>query len=550
MRRVIGIALLLLSSEADAGADLDAGLRAVLETGDDNSLVPVIVRLTGGMEIQAIKQADRRTYREALLRTAQARARHRRSPLVSYLATQGLEVSRELWLINGIAATLPVHVVKGLARLPEIDSIILDYRIGILDADYGGPGLAEENLNLVQAPELWDLGYRGSGIVVASMDTGVDASHPDLQAQWRGGINSWFDPNGEHTDFPVDSHGHGTQTMGLLLGRDASGATIGVAPEAQWISVKIFDDTGEAALSAIHAGFQWLLDPDGDPATDDAPDLVNNSWGLINTLDQCVSEFETDIETLKAYGIAVVFAAGNQAPLVDPKDHTSISPANGASGFAVGSVDLALAIAPTSSQGPGPCDPDVFPELVAPGVGVLTADRCFGPLCSHVTVSGTSFAAPHVAGVMALLLNAFPKTDVAVLETVLKQSALDLGDPGPDHVYGYGLLNALAAYDSLRCPPDSLDSDGDGLVDACDNCTLVPNPDQLDQDRDGYGDLCDGDYNNNGIVDFQDMALFRQMLGSKDPAGDFNANGTVDFQDLAIFRTMIGQPPGPSGLAP
>ena len=72
--------------------------------------------------------------------------------------------------------------------------------------------------------------------------------------------------------------GHGTRTMGVMVGRDAGGSGVGVAPDAQWIAVKIFDDAGSATVAGIHAGFQWLLDPDGNPATADAPHVVNNSW--------------------------------------------------------------------------------------------------------------------------------------------------------------------------------------------------------------------------------------------------------------------------------
>lgn len=550
MPSIAGLVLLLsLSWDISAQADLDAGLETLLRESAGDELVSVIVRLSGGVDMDGLRQSDRRVRREAMLRVVQDRAAQRRAPLVAYLAARGLAPQRHLWLVNGVSATLPARIVANLARFPGVESITLDYKIRVLDVAGGGSLLAETNLHLVRATDLWDLGYRGDGIVVAGMDTGVDMSHPDLSAQWRGGSNSWFDPNNQHPDAPVDVHGHGTQTMGVLVGRDAGGSAIGVAPDAQWIAVKIFNDAGEASLSAIHAGFQWLLDPDGDPTTDDAPDVVNNSWGLVSTVDQCVTEFDADVHALKTAGIAVVFAAGNEAPLVGPRNNTSISPANGAAGYAVGSVDMALAIAPTSSQGPGPCDAGVFPEMVAPGVGIVTADPCFGPLCSYVTVSGTSFAAPHVAGVMALLLNAFPQTGVQEMEAALGQSAVDLGEPGPDNIYGYGLVDALAAYERLRCPPDSVDSDGDGVVDACDNCTLVANPGQSDQDGDGYGNQCDGDYNNNGMVDFQDAATFRQMLGGTDPGGDFNSNGSVDFQDLAVFRAMIGYPPGPSASA-
>ena len=180
-------------------------------------------------------------------------------------------------------------------------------------------------------------------------------------------LRSVADPTGEHA-LPFDALGHGTQTMGLMVGGDAGGTAIGVAPDATWIAAKIFDDAGEATLSGIHLAFQWLLDPDGDPDTDDAPDVVNNSWNLTGTVNQCVSEFAADIDLLKAAGIAIAFSASN----LGPASPSSVSPANG-SGFAVGAVNGSLGIASFSSRGPSACDGGAYPQVVAPGVSVRQA---------------------------------------------------------------------------------------------------------------------------------------------------------------------------------
>jgi hypothetical protein len=125
------------------------------------------------------------------------------------------------------------------------------------------------NIAAVQAPEVWALGHTGKGVVVASMDTGVDLAHPDLRRIWRGGANSWFDPHGEEAA-PYDALGHGTQAMGIIVG----GSGLGVAPDARWLAVKLYNADGRARMSDIHLAFQWLMDPDGDPATVDAPDIV------------------------------------------------------------------------------------------------------------------------------------------------------------------------------------------------------------------------------------------------------------------------------------
>jgi len=327
----------------------------------------------------------------------------------------------------------------------------------------------------------------------------VDVNHPDLADCWRGGVNSWFDPNGEHST-PYDRNGHGTHIMGIMVGGSYEGTAIGVAPDAVWIAVKIFDDSGFASYSAVHRGFQWLLDPDGNPQTDDAPDVVNNSWGFDQNPDQCITEFQEDIEILKTAGIAVVFSAGNRGP----SGYTSISPANYPESFAAGAVDASDTIDFSSSRGPSSCDGSIYPELAAPGVNIKTADLTLGGAipASYAYVSGTSFASPHVAGAMALLLNAVPGVTVSELEAALKESALDLGAAGPDDAYGYGLLDVLEAYALLQNSVPCTDADGDGdgylaeegcgTVQDCNDGNALVYPGAMEIKHDGVDQDCNG----------------------------------------------------------
>jgi hypothetical protein len=233
--------------------------------------------------------------------------------------------------------------------------------------------------------------------------------------------------------------------MGLMVGGDAGGTSVGVAPGAQWIAVKIFNDAGDASYSNIHMGYQWLLDPDGDPDTDDAPDVINNSWGLDNT-GTCVTEFQADVQALRAANIALVFASGNSGPNAS----TSVSPANYAESFSVGAVNNTNTLLASSSRGPSACYGDFYPNVVAPGVDIRTTDLYLGVPDAYVTVDGTSFSAPHIAGAAALLIGAFPALDVSVIETALMNAAADLGIAGPDDDYGHGLVNVLAAYHILH----------------------------------------------------------------------------------------------------
>jgi subtilisin family serine protease len=205
------------------------------------------------------------------------------APLRGLLKARQASIVRPLWMINGIAFSAPAWLVLEIAGQPEVERIALDSMVSVPPITPALATISEWNIDAIRAPLLWNSGFTEQGVIVATMDTGVDVLHPDLAFSWRGGSNSWFDPNHKHAT-PTDVDGHGTGTMGIIVGGSAGGTNIGVAPGAQWIAVKIFNDNGFATLSAIHEGFQWLLDPDGNPATDDAPDVVSNSWSLDGSL--------------------------------------------------------------------------------------------------------------------------------------------------------------------------------------------------------------------------------------------------------------------------
>lgn len=441
LRLVVACLCLTLVPWADA-AVIDRQLEADLATGDPNAEVAIILTFADRVNLARIQGADRTERQGNLVRGLKGHAQRTEPRLKAQLRQAGIRHLRDLWLINGLSLTAPKRLISALSALPAIASIRPDALVEVPTPAASVASLPEWNIDAVRAPDLWALGLDGSGVVVANMDTGVDVNHPDLAGKWRGGINSWYDPHGEHAT-PYDRNGHGTQTMGIMVGGDAGGTRIGVAPGAQWIAVKLFDDNDQAALSDIHASFQWLLDPDSDSATADAPTVVNASWVLDGTENLCDLEFNTDIEALKTAGISVVFAAGNSGP----RPNTSMSPANNLASFAAGAVAEDLSVASFSSRGPSACDGGIYPHVVAPGMNIVTSDLTFGlPLPFYSTVSGTSFAAPHIGGILALLRGAFPDATPDQLDDILIQSALDLGDTGPDDSYGHGLLDGWTAH--------------------------------------------------------------------------------------------------------
>ncbi len=431
------------SADVRPASVLDARLTAQLARLAPGQMTSVIVILADQVNVKAITGKNRpdrqKKVIEALRQKADGTQVNLRALLQIRRAQGRVQSFTPLWVINSIALTADNAVIAELAQRPEVSGIVPDSTISApapLAATSASP---EPNLNVINAPALWSLGYQGQGVVVANMDTGVDYTHPDLAAQWRGGTNSWYDPYGQHPAIPTDRSGHGTQTMGIIVGGSNGGTAIGVAPQAKWIAVKIFNDAGSATTSAIHQGFQWLLDPDGNPNTADAPDVVNNSWTFNST--GCFLDYEPDLQALVAAGITPVFAAGNFGPSAS----TSASPSNNPSAFSVGATNNTDVIASFSSRGPSTCTTTTFPSVAAPGVNVRTSDLYSG----YWTSSGTSFSAPHVSGALALLLSAFPNLTVAQEESALASTAYDLGTAGPDSVYGAGRIDVLAAYNAL-----------------------------------------------------------------------------------------------------
>ncbi|MCK8600797.1 S8 family serine peptidase [Desulfoferrobacter suflitae] len=432
-------------ASAQAGT-VDPELQKMLDVLGPNDELPVIVKVADDVGSRLGPLLKLR--RAEMIQGLKERAERSQKDFRAFVQRSGVKKLRTLWLVNSLSFTVKAGLIPVIARYPKVDAILLDETIRVPETTFSSASAVEWNIELTGAPAVWSLGYSGEGVVVAGMDTGVDVDHPDLTDRWRGGTNSWYDPNEERVDRPYDADGHGTQVMGLLVGGDAGGSSIGMAPGARWIAVKIFNDAGEASDSAIHLGFQWLLDPDGDPLTDDAPHVVNNSWGLDRLAGQCEPKFQEDVQLLKAAGIGVVFAAGNAGPT----SASSVSPANYPESLAVGAIDNALVIALSSSRGPSACDEPVFPQLVAPGVMVRTSYLTNGgnEPNSYTTATGTSFAAPHVTGALALLKSAFPEAAMADLEAVLIETARDLGTKGPDNDYGYGLIDVYEAFYRMR----------------------------------------------------------------------------------------------------
>ncbi|UCE23646.1 MAG: S8 family serine peptidase [Candidatus Zixiibacteriota bacterium] len=471
--KIVFIPLILVITAAltaQAGS-LSPGLQQVAEKysyghGTD-SLIEVLVFL----DDEELKQTTTR------LKTASVLSRARRlkamvkqlksfqapgkSQVASYISAGSGAVTAEYWIVPAVKARV---VVSSLDRLSELDGVKLVVENALLT--YEPPvssvpalttsvaGVSAE-LNLLGVTELWNRGLKGKGRLVCSFDTGVEHSHPALSTRWRGThsslSSSWFSKVAPDV-LPYDSIGHGTHTMGIMVGA-AEADSFGVAPEAEWITAGVVDQgrTLSMTLADIIEAFQWTLNPDGDDnTTHDVPDVILNSWGIPKGLFlPCDDTFWGMIDHVEAAGIVTIFSAGNEGP--DPQ--TLRSPADRATtpinSFAVGAVDNNKIIAPFSSRGPSSCDnTKIKPEVVVPGVNIRSSYKGGG----YYIQSGTSMAAPYVAGLVALVRQYNPDATVEEIKYAFLAAAEDLGPAGDDNAYGHGFLNASRVLDYVPTP--------------------------------------------------------------------------------------------------
>ncbi|WP_010277835.1 S8 family serine peptidase [Paenibacillus senegalensis] len=374
---------------------------------------------------------------------------------------------QSFYIVNVIAVTSTEAVMNELAQLDEVEEI-LPNRTRALEYEAGGtgeavmelasePGVYPWNLSNIGVPQVWEMGYDGTGVVIANMDSGVDYTHPALAANWRGNNAGeeqrpelhWYDATAEKRRMPYDGDGHGTHVMGTMAGNKVEGELpIGVAPGAQWIAVRIFDSEGTATDRGILDAGEWILAPRnerGEMFPSLAPDIVNNSWGSGSGKNEFFLEI---VEAWRAANILPVFSAGNVRSTNPGGDGSITAPGNYPSSFAVGAVDRHRQLADFSLWGPSPYG-EIKPDLVAPGVNIRSAL----PGHTYGLLSGTSMASPHTAGVAALILQSTPSLEVDELEKLLSETAEPLTDDQfpqvPNHGYGWGQVNAFRAVSSV-----------------------------------------------------------------------------------------------------
>ena len=385
------------------------------------------------------------------------------------------------WINNSLMAKLDTNKAKQLIALDMVKKAYSNtaQKLDIVDEKPDNKTVLaiEWNLNQINAPQVWDQGFKGQNVLVAGADTGYQWDHEALKAKYAGWDGStvdhsyhWHDsinnPNivcvdGQNNSASCDDNGHGTHTMGTMIGDDENGNQIGVAPDAKWIGCRNMDQ-GNGTPATYTECFQFFLEPTDinglNPDITKAPHVINNSWGCPPS-EGCtqIGVLESVVNNVVDAGILVVSAAGNSGPGCNSID-TPIAIYN--KSLTIGSTTSTDSISSFSSQGAVVVDGSnrIKPDVSAPGSSIRSARLNGG----FRLLSGTSMAAPHVVGVAALMISANPA--MAGKPKILKQVLLRtseaktsqqtcsgvLGSSRPNNTFGWGRIDALTAVNEIK----------------------------------------------------------------------------------------------------
>ena len=415
-------------------------------------------------------------------------------PILQWLRERGIE-PRSFYIINAILVKGSREIAESLAGRPDVARVegnphiqnLLPQPLPAVGSPLQPevPKTIEPGITYTHAPQVWALGFTGQGIVVAGADTGVRWTHDALKPHYRGWDGqtanhdyNWHDavhdsvgnPCGNDSPFPCDDNGHGTHTIGTVVGDDGAGNQIGMAPGAKWIACRNTDGITELGTPARYLEcMEFFLAPypigggQGDPTK--APDITNNSWGCDTEQGCSATTLLAAFEAQAAAGIMTVAAAGNDGPACGSIDNGAESgpPSYYAAAYTVGALDTGTdTIAGFSSRGPVTIDQSnrIKPDITAPGNPIRSSYNTSDN--AYASEEGTSMASPHVAGAVALLWSARPglQNNISSSRALLNSAAFhildgvcDGGPPvTPNNTYGSGRLDIFAAVEARATP--------------------------------------------------------------------------------------------------
>jgi serine protease AprX len=485
------LALALLSVFMISGAVLAAtitpDLTEKLNSSAPDELIPVMVIMAQQADQEQMQflteGLDKRATREAVLGYLKSMAESTQGDIRVYL--ESLKSSGKvshvypLFIANIISLKATPEVIHRLEGFAGIENICYDPESYALAGEPVGPlappGIDEADeitwgLTDIHAPEVWALGYNGTGVIVGMIDTGVNYNHLDLtDHMWNGGPqypnHGWNFYNNNSTT--MDGHSHGTHTAGTVASDGSAGTQAGVAPNATIMILKVLGDNGQGSPAQCIAGMNFAMEH--------GADLFSMSLGWYGSLitPPEIPPFRIACENLLAAGVPGAVCAGNEAqygsyPIPNnvrtpgrcppPWLHPGQTLIGGLSCvICIGATQESHAIASFSSRGPStwatyapwydyaynPGMGLLRPDVSAPGVNTKSCSNT--NIAGYSFMQGTSMATPHVAGTMALMLQKNSSLTPRQIDSLLEVTALDLGTAGKDNIFGSGLINALNA---------------------------------------------------------------------------------------------------------
>ena len=336
------------------------------------------------------------------------------------------KIKRTFHIIPAISARLPEQAIENMKKHPKIAFIENDLIFTATSDEYADSwGVSHIGSEIVH-----NNGIKGSGVKIAVLDTGIDYTHEDLDGNYQGGYDFVFN---DGDPFDDSSSGHGTHVAGIVAAENNGIGVVGVAPEASLYAVKVLDGSDHGLASWIIAGIEWAVEND--------MDIITMSLGS-GPEDPELDSLRIACTNASNAGVLLVASAGNTG------GSEVTYPARFDSVIAVTATDKNDQIASFSSTGP-----EV--ELAAPGVDINSTIGSMNRYTdeNYWHLSGTSMAAPHVAGTAALIISSGLLQDIngdgivnnTDVRLKLQNTAKDLGDAGWDPIYGHGLVDAQAA---------------------------------------------------------------------------------------------------------
>ncbi len=478
MRKLIVIAA-LLAAVAAAGT-VTQPLRDELALAGSSQLIPVLIKPVGRADVDYINQVaenmtpdERRAFAvEVMQETAQQTQQPILEALKGFPESEVGDIHTN-WIVNAVGCYATPQVIAAMAAREDVQWVDLktfeDILIEPVDEREATPDeLGRANawgVDQINAPDVWDMGYEGDGIIVSVVDTGVNYNHIDLHNQmWHdtdAGYHYGWDFDDNDGD-PMDEYGHGTHCAGSVASNGNAGTTCGVAPLSTIMALRV--GVSFADEQDVWDAFEFSVDH--------GAHVITTSLGWPQSQNPDRQTWREGEENIMAAGVHHSIAAGNESgdptqpgDIRTPGDcpppwlHPDQTTSGGLSAtITVGATDSNDDLAYFSSLGYSTWENEapwydysdagsdiglIDPDICGPGENILSCD--YNNESGYTTMSGTSMATPHLAGCMALMMDANPNLTNAQMDSLLEVTAIDLGSAGKDNYYGSGRVDIYQA---------------------------------------------------------------------------------------------------------